>query len=67
MQGVLAHLQRSNYVSVTLTDGSEIEGFYQRFGFQLFNQEEPARVWKRGTDTLGEKTEMDEEKGAHIQ
>jgi ribosomal protein S18 acetylase RimI-like enzyme len=62
MQGVLAHLQRSLYVSVTLTDGSGIEGFYQRFGFHLLNQETPARVWKRGTDTFGEETEMDEEK-----
>lgn len=50
MQGVLAHLQRSHYVSVTLTDGSGIDEFYQRFGFQLFNQESPARVWKRGTE-----------------
>lgn len=62
MQGVLAHLQRSNYVSVTLTDGSGIDGFYQRFGFQLFNQEAPTRVWKRGTETLGEETEMDDDK-----
>ena len=50
MQGVLAHLQRSHYVSVTLIDGSGIDGFYQRFGFQLFNQESPTRVWKRGTE-----------------
>jgi GNAT superfamily N-acetyltransferase len=64
MHGVLAHLQRSHYVSVTLTDGSGIDGFYQRFGFQLFNQESPARVWKRGTETFGEETEMDEEKQA---
>jgi ribosomal protein S18 acetylase RimI-like enzyme len=50
MEGILAHLQRSRYVSVTLTDGSGIEGFYQRFGFQLFDQESPARVWKRGAE-----------------
>ena len=50
MKGVLAHLQRSHYVSVTLIDGSGIDGFYQRFGFQLFYQEAPARVWKRGTE-----------------
>ena len=61
MQGALAHLQRSNYVSVTLTDGSGIEGFYQRFGFQLFNEEAPVRVWKRGTEIFGEEIEMDEE------
>jgi GNAT superfamily N-acetyltransferase len=67
MQGVIAHLQRSHYVSVTLTDGSGIEGFYQRFGFQLFNQETPARVWKRETETFGKETEMDEEKQASFE
>jgi len=35
MLGVLAHIQRSRYVSVTLTDGSGVEGFYQRFGFRV--------------------------------
>ena len=50
MQEVIAHLQRSHYVSVTLTDGSGIDGFYQRFGFKLLNQETPARVWKRETE-----------------
>jgi ribosomal protein S18 acetylase RimI-like enzyme len=53
MQGVLAHLQRSHYVFVTLTDGSGIEGFYQRFGFQAYTQETPVRVWKRGTEIFG--------------
>ena len=67
MQGVIAHLQRSHYVSVTLTDGSGIEGFYQRFGFQLFNQETPVRVWKRETETFGKETEMDEEKQASFE
>jgi ribosomal protein S18 acetylase RimI-like enzyme len=42
MQGILAHLRRSNYVSVTLIDGSGIDGFYQRFGFHLYNQESPS-------------------------
>ncbi len=51
MLGVLAHLQRSHYVSVTLTDGSGIEGFYQRFGFRVFK--DSARVWERGTETIG--------------
>jgi ribosomal protein S18 acetylase RimI-like enzyme len=32
MRGVLAHLQRSRYVSVTLTDGSGIAGFYRLSG-----------------------------------
>ena len=30
--------------------GWDTDGFYQRFGFQLFYQEAPARVWKRGTE-----------------
>ena len=44
MRGVLAHLQRVRYVSVTLTDGSGIDGFYQRFGFQ--ECKDSALVWK---------------------
>jgi ribosomal protein S18 acetylase RimI-like enzyme len=50
MRGVLAHLRRSRYVSVTLTAGSELESFYQRFGFHVF--EDVALVWKRGTETI---------------
>ena len=50
MRGVLAHLQRSRYVSVTLTDGSDIAGFYQQFGFQLCK--DVAQRWERGTDTI---------------
>lgn len=46
MHGVLAHLESSRYVTVTLTDGSGIEGFYQRFGFQVYR--DIALVWKRG-------------------
>src|SRR5262249_54472983 len=34
MRGVLAHLQQSRYVSVTLTDSSGIAGFYQQSGLQ---------------------------------
>ena len=45
MHGILAHLRYSRYVSVTLTDGSGIEGFYERFGFQVDNG--IALVWKR--------------------
>jgi ribosomal protein S18 acetylase RimI-like enzyme len=45
MRGVLAHLQSSRYVSVTLTDGSGIEGFYRRFGFRL--SRDVALVWDR--------------------
>jgi len=45
MRGVLAHLQRSRYVSVTLTAGRGLERFYQRFGFEVF--EDRALRWKR--------------------
>ena len=50
MRGVLAHVQRSSYVSVTLTDGSGIAGFYQRFGFRV--SKDVAQVWERGTETI---------------
>jgi ribosomal protein S18 acetylase RimI-like enzyme len=50
MLGVLAHLQRSRYVSVTLTDGSGIEGFYQRFGFRV--GKDVALVWERGAQVI---------------
>ena len=57
MPGVLAYLQRSRYVSVTLTDGSGIQGFYQRFGFQPGDHEHtPMRVWRRGTEIERERT-----------
>ncbi len=51
MLGVLAHLNRSNYVSVTLTDGGGIRGFYSRFGFRLVDVSTPTRVWQRGAET----------------
>jgi ribosomal protein S18 acetylase RimI-like enzyme len=50
MRGVLAHLQRSYYMSVTLTDGSGIAGFYHRFGFRVSN--DVALVWERGTPAI---------------
>jgi ribosomal protein S18 acetylase RimI-like enzyme len=50
MRGVLAHLQRSRYVSVTLTDGSGIAGFYHRFGFRVCK--DVAQRWKRGTEVI---------------
>lgn len=52
MLGVLAHLQRSRYVSVTLTDGSGMVDFYRCFGFQITDASTPTRVWKRGTETV---------------
>ena len=54
MRRVLAHLKRSNYLSVTLTDGSGIEDFYQRFGFQMMEDDAIARVWRRGTEATQE-------------
>ncbi len=53
MLGVLAHLRSAQYVSVTLTDESGIVDFYQRFGFQLFKENIPARRWKRGSEIIG--------------
>ena len=52
MLGVLGHLRRSRYVSVTLIDGSGSERFYEQFGFQLVDQTTPARVWRSGTETV---------------
>jgi ribosomal protein S18 acetylase RimI-like enzyme len=52
MLGVLGHLQRSRYISVTLTDGSGIHEFYARFGFRVIDDGTPTRVWRRGTETL---------------
>jgi predicted GNAT family acetyltransferase len=56
MLGVLAHLQRSRYVSVTLTDGSGIEGFYQRFGFRVFKDGAFAQIWELGLRMRGSVT-----------
>lgn len=47
MMGVLAHLRKSDYVSVTLTDGSGLGGFYERFGFRPTSKNTPSCVWKR--------------------
>jgi hypothetical protein len=60
MHGVLAHLQRSHYVSVTLTDGSGIAGFYQRFGFRVCK--DVVQRWERGTETIS--TETDSERSS---
>jgi GNAT superfamily N-acetyltransferase len=49
MRGVVAHLQRSRYVAVTLTHGSGLEGFYEQFGFQVFK--DIARIWKPAMET----------------
>ena len=60
MRGVLGHLQRSHYVSVTLTDGSGIAGFYQRFGFRVCK--DVAQRWERGTEAIS--TETDSERSS---
>jgi ribosomal protein S18 acetylase RimI-like enzyme len=52
MRGVLAHLQRSHYVSVTLTDGSGIDGFYRRFGFRVYK--DVALIWERETAAMSD-------------
>jgi len=49
MRGVVAYLQRSRYVSVTLTHGSGLDSFYQRFGFQTVK--DVARIWKPAPKT----------------
>jgi GNAT superfamily N-acetyltransferase len=50
MRGVFAHLKLSNYLSVTLTDGSGIAGFYQKFGFRVCK--DVAQIWDCGTETI---------------
>lgn len=44
MRGVVNHLQRAEYVSVTLTDGTGLPNFYTRFGFLPFD-DAVARAW----------------------
>jgi ribosomal protein S18 acetylase RimI-like enzyme len=41
---VIVHLRSAEYASVTLTDGSGIEGFYEGFGFRIITDAVP-RVW----------------------
>lgn len=53
MRGVLGHVQRSRYVAVTLTDDSDIAGFYARFGFRPVTGATVTRVWERGTQAIG--------------
>ncbi len=44
LRHVIAHLRSAAYASVTLTDGSGIDGFYERFGFRIISGAVP-RVW----------------------
>ena len=55
MRGVVTHLQRSQYVSVSLTHSSGLEGFYQRFGFQV--SRDIARIWKPPTEVRSDDVE----------
>ena len=57
LAGVVDYLNRSAYISVTLTDGSGLTDFYQRFGFQLVDPASPTRVWRRGTATIPTQTD----------
>ena len=50
MDGVLGHIRRSMYISVTLTDSSELPSFYRRFGFQAVSNDTPMRLWVRGAE-----------------
>ena len=47
MRAIVSHLRSSQYASVTLTDGSGIPGFYERFGFKVYS--DIAMVWKPST------------------
>ena len=47
MAGVLAHLQQSRYVSVTLTHGHGLDDFYVRFGFRPVCSDTSTRAWRR--------------------
>jgi len=47
MHGVIGHLQRSRYVSVTLTHGGRLADFYERFGFHVVK--DTARSWRPST------------------
>jgi GNAT superfamily N-acetyltransferase len=51
MQGVIRHLERSRYVTVTATHGPGLDQFYERFGFET--HEDGTRIW-RGSASSGE-------------
>jgi ribosomal protein S18 acetylase RimI-like enzyme len=46
MEGVVAHLRQSRYVSVTLTDDTGLPDFYDRFGFHRLAPETATRRWR---------------------
>ncbi len=53
MRGVIAHLQQSRYVSVTLTHDERLHAFYERFGFQL--GKDALRKWNPATPPAPER------------
>jgi ribosomal protein S18 acetylase RimI-like enzyme len=46
MERIVGHLKRSDYISVTLIDGTEMPTFYERFGFRTLEASCPARVYR---------------------
>jgi GNAT superfamily N-acetyltransferase len=50
LQGVVRHLERSRYVTVTATHGAGLEELYARFGFEP--SKEGVRVWRRPVGDL---------------
>ncbi len=46
MEAVIQHLEHADYVSVTLTDGTRIKTFYEKFGFQKFATDTPSMVYR---------------------
>ena len=55
MDGVVAHLRQSRYVSVTLTDGTGLPNFYERFGFRRLAPETATRRWRPVTSAATER------------
>jgi ribosomal protein S18 acetylase RimI-like enzyme len=55
MRGVVAHLERSRYVTVSLTHSSGLEDFYRRFGFQA--SWESVRTWTPRVETPADDVE----------
>jgi hypothetical protein len=55
---VLAHFQQSRYMSVTLMDGSSIDGLYSRFGFRV--AEEVVQRWERGAEVISTDSDGEE-------
>ena len=53
MRRIGAHLDEAQYISVTLTDGSGYDAFYERHGFRRVDACTPQRVYRPATP-LGE-------------